>query len=97
MTLKSYRAQPASPIQEAHFIAYVDLKPIGTISQNAPPILERLGISSKHWLYFNRNFESRFKGLVGSAEAVRQACIQLNKRWVHGIGDCQRFLSAMHY
>ncbi|AWF80356.1 hypothetical protein BTJ40_05770 [Microbulbifer sp. A4B17] len=36
MTLKSYRAQPASPIQEAHFIAYVDLKPIGTISQNAP-------------------------------------------------------------
>ncbi|WHI45974.1 hypothetical protein [Microbulbifer sp. VAAF005] len=81
-------------IQEAYFIAYVGLKPIGAISQNAPRILERLGISAKHWLYLNRNFESRFKGLVGTAEAVRQACIQLNKRWVHGISDCHRFLSA---
>ncbi|WP_444890993.1 hypothetical protein [Microbulbifer sp. DLAB2-AA] len=52
-------------------MAYVDHKPIGAISQNAPPILERLGISAKHWLYLNRNFESRFKGLVGSVEAVR--------------------------
>ncbi|WP_444915798.1 hypothetical protein [Microbulbifer sp. TRSA007] len=75
-------------------MADVALKPIGAISQNMPPILERLGISAKYWFYLNRNFESRFKGLVGSAEAVRQACIQLNKRWVHGIGDCQRFLSA---
>ncbi|WHI45958.1 hypothetical protein ACJJIW_11680 [Microbulbifer sp. JMSA004] len=73
---------------------HLDPKKRGAIFQNAPPILERLGISAKHWLYLNRNFESRFKGLVGSAEAVRQVCIQLNKRWVHGIGDCQRFLSA---
>ncbi|WP_444935246.1 transposase [Microbulbifer sp. JMSA004] len=89
------------PFQLDHYLALVDWsgrhldpKKRGAISQNAPPILERLGISTKHWLYLNRNFESRFKGLVGSAEAVRQVCIQLNKRWVHGIGDCQRFLSA---
>ncbi|WP_445359600.1 transposase [Microbulbifer sp. ANSA005] len=89
------------PFQLDHYLALVDWsgrhldpKKRGAISQKTPPILERLGISTKHWLYLNRNFESRFKGLVGSAEAVRQACIQLNKRWVHGIGDCQRFLSA---
>ncbi|WP_444956984.1 hypothetical protein [Microbulbifer sp. ZKSA002] len=41
--------------------------------------------------------ESRFKSLMGSAEAVRQACIQLNKRWVHGIGNCKGFHSATPY
>ncbi|WP_444916368.1 hypothetical protein [Microbulbifer sp. JMSA003] len=75
------------PFQLDHYLALVDWsgrhldpKKRSVISQNTPPILERLGISAKHWLYLNRNFESRFKGLVGSAEAVRQACIQLNKR-----------------
>ncbi|WP_444935237.1 hypothetical protein ACJJIW_11695 [Microbulbifer sp. JMSA004] len=89
------------PFQLDHYLPLVDWsgrhldpKKRSAISQNTPPILERLGISAKHWLYLNRNFESRFKGLVGTAEAVRQACIQLNKRWVHGISDCQRFLSA---
>ncbi|WP_444958495.1 hypothetical protein [Microbulbifer sp. ZKSA002] len=45
----------------------------GCIAENTPPILKRLGISPKHWLHLNRNFESRFKGLVGSVEAVQQA------------------------
>ncbi|WP_444917513.1 transposase [Microbulbifer sp. JMSA003] len=89
------------PFQLEHYLELVDwsgrhLDPRkrGVIAENIPPILERLGISSEHWLYLNRNFESRFKGLVGSAEAVRSACNQLNKRWVHGINDCRRYLSA---
>ncbi|WP_445364004.1 hypothetical protein ACJJIQ_05910 [Microbulbifer sp. ANSA003] len=44
------------------------------IDENTPPILERLDIPPRHWLYLSRNFESRFKRLAGSAEAVRHAC-----------------------
>ncbi|MCX2842391.1 hypothetical protein OQJ59_12245 [Microbulbifer thermotolerans] len=29
--------------------------------------LERLQIDPRYWLYLNRNFESRFKSLVGCA------------------------------
>ncbi|WP_444931653.1 hypothetical protein [Microbulbifer sp. SSSA002] len=90
------------PFQLDHYLELVDwsgrlLNPRkrGCIAGNTPPILDRLGISPKHWLYLNRNFESRFKGLVGSVKVVQQACSHLNKRWVHGIGDCRRFLSAI--
>ena len=65
----------------------------GVIEDKLPPILERLQIDPRHWLYLNRNFESRFKSLVGCALAVRQACEQLGKRWVHGVRDCERYLS----
>ncbi|WP_444956989.1 hypothetical protein [Microbulbifer sp. ZKSA002] len=81
------------PFQLDHYLALLEWssrhlapKKCGAISQKAPLILERLGISVKYWLFFNRNFESRFKGLVGSVERVKQACIQLDKRWVQGIG-----------
>jgi len=52
-----------------------------------------LQIDPRHWLYLNKNFESRFKSLVGSAHSVRSACEQLGKRWAHGIRDCERYLS----
>ncbi|MCO1336925.1 hypothetical protein MO867_21595, partial [Microbulbifer sp. OS29] len=88
------------PFQLDHYLELVDwsgrhLDPRkrGCIAVNTLPILERLGISPKHWHYLNRNFESRFKSLVGSVEAVRQVCTQLDKRWVHGISDCRRLLS----
>ncbi|WP_444908429.1 transposase [Microbulbifer sp. SSSA008] len=89
------------PFQLDHYLELVDwsgrhLDPRkrGCIAENIPPILERLGISPKHWLYLSRNFESRFKGLVGSVEVVQKVCAQLDKRWVHGISDCRRLLSA---
>ncbi|WHI47294.1 hypothetical protein [Microbulbifer sp. VAAF005] len=76
---------------------HLDPRKRSAISENAPPILERLGIPPKHWLYLNRYFENRFKSLVGSAESILQACIQLHKRWVHGIRDCRLYLSAAPY
>ncbi|WP_444929148.1 transposase [Microbulbifer sp. SSSA002] len=89
------------PFQLDHYLELVDwsgrhLDPRkrGCIAENTPPILERLGISPKHWLYLSRNFESRFKGLVGSVEVVQKVCAQLDKRWVRGISDCRRLLSA---
>ncbi|WP_323055069.1 transposase [Microbulbifer thermotolerans] len=65
----------------------------GAIDEQLPPILDRLQIDPRHWLYLNRNFESRFKSLVGAAHLVRSSCEQLGKRWSHGIRDCERYLS----
>ncbi|WP_175487807.1 transposase [Microbulbifer thermotolerans] len=65
----------------------------GTIDEQLPPILERLQIDPRHWLYLSRNLESRFTSLVGAAHSVRNACQQLGKRWAQGIHDCERYLS----
>ncbi len=46
----------------------------GAIPEHLPPLLERLQIEPKQWLYMTRHFESRFKGLVGAAHQVQRAC-----------------------
>ena len=46
--------------------------PIGSIDEEAPPILQRLSISPKHWIYLCTQFESRFKGIAGTAESLKQ-------------------------
>ena len=48
----------------------------GAIDGTTPPILQRLGISPQHWLLLCTQFESRFKGLVGTTETVKYACRQ---------------------
>ena len=47
---------------------------VGSIDSRAEPILRRLSISPEHWVYLCTHFESRFKGLVGSAHSLKQAC-----------------------
>lgn len=49
----------------------------GFINDNLPPILERLNIDSENWLYSASNFESSFKGFVGTAQAMAAACRKL--------------------
>ena len=46
--------------------------PSGCIDANAPPILQRLNVSPKHWIYLSTQFESRFKGVAGTAESLKQ-------------------------
>ena len=46
----------------------------GAISATAPPILQRLDISSIHWLELTTNFEKRFKGIAGSAQSIKALC-----------------------
>ena len=60
----------------------------GAIPANAPDILSRLNIETRHWIYLAKEFESPFKSLVGCAYKVRQACDQLGKNWVHGLNKC---------
>ncbi len=52
----------------------------GYIPDDQPPILDRLQIEPKHWLYMTQNFESRFKGLVGMSTRLVAACRRLEYR-----------------
>ena len=47
----------------------------GAIADSLPPILERLNMDAKHWLYLANHFESPFKGLVGSAYKDRKSVV----------------------
>ena len=77
-------SQPITPGLAFNLIDYIELvdwtgrairdDKRGAISENAPPILQRLDISSEHWIELSTNFESRFKGIAGSLESVKQWC-----------------------
>ena len=46
----------------------------GAIAESAPPILQRLNISTNHWLDISTKFEERFKGIAGSKESIKALC-----------------------
>jgi len=66
----------------------------GAISAALPPLLSRLDIDARHWLYLSKNFESPFSNLIGSACQVRKACEELGKQWVHGVRQCEALFSS---
>ncbi|MES9952591.1 MAG: hypothetical protein ABW104_07125, partial [Candidatus Thiodiazotropha sp. 6PLUC2] len=63
------------------------------IPENQPPILERLQIDAKHWLYMTQNFESRFKGLVGMSYSLKAVCRKLGYRRTPNLGAVQSLLT----
>ncbi|WP_018233331.1 hypothetical protein [Thioalkalivibrio thiocyanodenitrificans] len=65
----------------------------GAIPASLPPILERLDIDPRHWVYMTRHFESRFKGLVGAAYRLRAACQALGYRRTPNLAVCRELLS----
>ena len=46
----------------------------GAITETAPPILQRLNISTQHWIEQSTSFEQRFKGIAGSAQSIKALC-----------------------
>ena len=52
----------------------------GAIDEKLPPILERLNISEAHWLELCTHFESRFRGLVGSVDKLKEVMSKLGLR-----------------
>ena len=46
----------------------------GAIDHSTPPILTRLQIPHQHWLKLSTEFESRFKGIAGSTQSIRDKC-----------------------
>jgi hypothetical protein len=65
----------------------------GYIPDHKPPILERLQVDPKHWLYMTQHFESRFKGLVGSSYALKAACRKLALRRTPNLGAALQLLN----
>lgn len=66
----------------------------GSIPTDYPPILERLKIEPKHWLYIAKGFESRFKGFVGTAFKLKSVCAKLGYKRTPNLNICQRLLSG---
>jgi hypothetical protein len=65
----------------------------GAIPKELPPILERLQIDPKYWLYMAQHFESRFKGLVGAAYRLKSACEALGYRRTPNLAACRELLT----
>jgi len=65
----------------------------GAIPADLPPILERLQIDPRYWLYMAQNFESRFKGFVGAAYTLKSACAKLGYRRTPNLAACSELLS----
>jgi REP element-mobilizing transposase RayT len=65
----------------------------GAISGELPPILERLEIDPKYWVYMAQSFESRFKGLVGTAHSLKKACQALRYQRTPNLAVCRELLS----
>ena len=63
----------------------------GVISGYIPPVLQRLNIEPKHWLYLTKNFESPFKGMVGSVFKLKQTCVALGYERTPGLRACKQF------
>ena len=63
----------------------------GAIEATLPPILERLQIEPKHWLFLTQHFESRFKGLVGTAYQLKQVCEALGYQRAPGLKNRQTY------
>jgi REP element-mobilizing transposase RayT len=65
----------------------------GAIPAHLPPILERLHIDSRYWRHMTKNFESRFKGLVGAAYKLKAACTCLGYRRTPNLAACRELLT----
>ncbi|WP_316369815.1 hypothetical protein [Candidatus Thiodiazotropha sp. CDECU1] len=65
----------------------------GYITDNQPPILERLQIDTKHWLYMTQHFESRFKGLVGMSHRLMATYRKLEYRHTPNLGAVRLLLT----
>jgi REP element-mobilizing transposase RayT len=65
----------------------------GYIPDYKPPVLERLQIEPKHWLYMAQHFESRFKGLVGASHTLKAVCRKLELRRTPNLGAVLELLN----
>jgi len=61
------------------------------IPASVPPILKRLNQDAENWLYLSQNFESKLKGLVGSANKVKQACKKLGYKRTISLKTCLHY------
>lgn len=66
----------------------------GYISEHQPPILDQLKFSNDQWRVLCKDFESPFRQFVGSYRKIKQACQQLGKTSLHGLGAAKRLFAT---
>lgn len=64
----------------------------GAIPNHLPPILDRLAIDPKHWMFMTQNFESKFKSMVGGWYELKSAYRRLGYRRTPGLQPCKQLL-----
>lgn len=57
----------------------------GAISNNLPPLLERLGIAGDNWHILMQHFESRCKSFVGSENILQRTCNKMGYQRTPGV------------
>ncbi len=62
----------------------------GAISENAPPILARLGIEQGNWLQNCQKLEEDFRQVIGPVAAIEKFCKAVGQKWLQGIHSCRR-------
>ena len=61
----------------------------GAIGNSLPPILDRLDIAPNDWLILTTRFESKFKGLVGCVDKLKQVAKKLGYQRTPGLSICK--------
>jgi hypothetical protein len=62
----------------------------GSISDNAPPIVARLGIEQGNWLQNCQKLEEDFRQVIGPVAAIEKFCKTVGQKWLQGIHHCRR-------
>ncbi len=93
-TAKDDKKASAIPFECNEYIALVDWSgravlenKRGSIPDNIPPILSRLGIDKKDWLRHIQYFESHFPTVAGSMDKLKRLAEQTSRRWIKGMGQ----------
>jgi len=58
----------------------------GSIPENTPPILTRLGFDENDWIKHIHYFERQFPTVAGNIDKLRQLAEQTSRRWIKGMG-----------
>lgn len=64
----------------------------GTIPNHLPPILDRLAIDPKHWLFMAQHFESKFKSMVGGWYQLKSVYRRMGYQRTPGLQPCKQLL-----
>jgi hypothetical protein len=66
----------------------------GHIPEEAPPILQRLGLDENHWVETVQHYGRRFYTYVGHIEKLRQLGYSLGRKWLRGTGPSRIFYTT---
>ena len=90
---KSFERYKAIPFELNEYFALVDwsgrailYNKRGSIPEDAPPILLRLGINENDWINHIHYFERQFPTVAGNIDKLKQLAEATSRRWIKGIG-----------